>query len=276
MNTSAEIARDNLTLWREASADNLELCCLQLTALGRQLHLSPTDILPEQLPLSPAELTREERMALCHGLLQNISLPTRISVHPPAIAACRVARLSGAIFDEAITHMASLLQGAPPLLLSSLSDILEEVADGSADFGLLPMEDAAGSRFLQFYEDFERLDLHIVCTCDIPSKENEGSLRFALISRLWSPRPKGDLQHVLEMRTTDEDGSVLSELLFAAGICKARLRRVDALPAAYPENSFAHFPVFLIPESEVPLLELYIRLFLPNVSIIGQYDHITT
>ncbi len=285
MSARGHIPAENMMLWRTQLADNRELRHLQIAALARALAAAleggeefPLD-LPELEP-SPESgefwhaVTVDERLALCREILAlRPDLLREDEPLPPLPASPRVARLSGGIFAGAATALSPLLPLMRPVYLSSLTELLEATASGEADAALLPIEDAKGNRFLHFHDELERLDLHISHTCDVLSPEEGRHSRFALVTRLYQPHAPIPTETVVECRVPGDDPHTLTDLLTVSTEAGLTLRRLDALPVSYAEDGYNHYPVFLAPKGTA-LLETYLRLFLPGVSIVGHYLHV--
>lgn len=278
---------ENLKIWHAAAAENRELRLLQITALAKELGssdegerealriLPPT--LPCEPPIAPADgfaraMALDEQMALCRALPKSKDAQNELPAPP---AAPRVARLAGAVFDKAFRLFSPLLGMGRPVYLSSLDELLEELAAGNADFALLPIEDAKGARFLRFYEDFDRLELHITHTCSVPSEESDRSVRFALLSRLYTPKKPIAGRLLLEYRVSGQDQGAMQELLTAAAEAGLTLYRTDALPDPFFEEGFIHHVILAANEqSDEDLLNTYLGIALPRVTAVGRYIHL--
>ena len=274
------IPAENLAIWREAAAQSDELRCLQAALMARDVgaHLSKhAELTPALLPEplregADAVATAREQVAFCATLVEAVpdlgkaaEQPARLPAHP------RVALLSGPVFAGALQRFSPLLSGARPLHLSSLSDLLEEVAAGRADLALLPMEDAKGTRFLHFYEEFDRLELRVICTCSLPAAAYEQSARFALIAGHRAPCTLPQAEPMMDCRLACEEPSTLYRLLAAADAAGASLRRLDSLPT---EAGTLYFPTFAADHRTQQVLEVYMALCLPRATVVGRYFHL--
>lgn len=289
-----DIPAENLSIWHQAAAENRELRLLQIAELAQTCpesrhsaesnvawaHL-PTPTLPCSDLVPPSDsfahaMALDERMAFCRALPQSYRHQASQTELKPTPAAPRVARLTGPIFDRAFRRLSPLLGLARPVYLSSLNELLEELAVGNADFALLPIEDAKGIRFLHFYEEFDRLELHVSHTCEISSEENHGSIVFALLSKQYLPMGKISGSRLSEYRLSGQEQDILAELLGAAAQADMKLRRIDALPDPYFEDGFVHHVILCADkEEQEALLNTYLNLYLPRVTRVGHYIHIT-
>ena len=281
----AHIPAENLAVWREAADDNRELRHLQIEALATQaaaLLAKGEEMDPTRLGLMPIlrenDIFRQmsavdERMAFCKALFR-LRPPQAEKPLPSPPSSPRVARLSGAVFSAAWEQFAPLLPNALPVPLSTLSELLEEIAAGNADFAIFPIEDTRGNRFLHFYEEFERLELYITADCRGSHEENGYAYRFLLLSKQFSVLPSPVAALMAEYCLPGEDPRQLTEFLTAADAAGMTLLRLDSQPALYPEGSFTYYPVLHTTGEGAALLRLYLQLFLPRVSAIATYAHI--
>lgn len=286
MSSRAHIPAENLNGWREQAAENRELRHLQIAMIAKvaanalengtefPYHVPELRMHEEGSNSFWNAMATDEKLAFCREILaaRPDLFPDEEHILPPP-AHPRVARLAGDLFSRAAGSFSRLLPKTSPVYLSSLTELLEETAAGSADFALLPIEDAKGNRFLHFYEELDRLDLHVSHTCDVFSEEEGRPIRFALISKLYRPETPFHATALVECRVPGEDRKMLTDLLTVASDAGLTLRRSDALPAAYSEDSFVHYPVFFAPKGTA-LLDVYLRLFLPGVAVVGRYFHL--
>ena len=285
----ARIAAENLSVWREAAAQNRELRHLQIGQMAKEVAAA-TDAVAEPSPSLLPNVLRErdddatpledrvaERLAFCKALLAAAPhlLPPSISGKEPP-AAPRVAVLSGPVFSLALSRFFAPSAKVQPVILSSLTELMEETGAGNTDFALIPIEDTKGTRLLRFYEEFDRLELRILCLCRVPT-ENEGrGMQFALITRLYDLPLPHDATPLLECRLSCEDPRMVQELLAAAHEAGLALRRVDSLPDPYLEDSIAYFTVFFAPPTACALFELYLAICLPRAAVIGHCYRLPT
>lgn len=284
MNDRKQVPADNLTLWRQQAAENRELRHLQIAAIAREVAASENGAeSPYNVPELPvtvatdsfsAALAVDEKLAFCREVLsERPDFVAMGETSPPPPACPRVARLAGEIFSRAAHAFSPVLPLTAPLYLSTLTELLEETAGDGADFAILPIEDANGNRFLHFYEDFDRMDLHICHTCDISPDEAGRLSRFALISKRYRPAAPTKAQPMIECQAPEGSRKTFSTLLTVANAAGLLLRRSDALPASYAEDVFIHYPVFIAPGGTA-LLDAYLRLFLPDAVVTGRYFHL--
>lgn len=277
------IPLENLEIWHRAAEENRQLRLLQIAAMGKDAPPLGEDGLLPPLPLPPCNdqaavyrdaVAMDERMALLTSVPHPLTLP-RTEELKAAPAAPRTARLAGAVFERALQRFMPLLGTVRPVYLSSLSELLEEVASGNADFALLPIEDARGVRFLHFYEELDRLELHVTHVCDVRSEESDARSRFALISKQYRPNAKVDGILMLEYRLSGQDDGALARLLMAAERANVHLFRVDSLPDPSFEDGYTyHIMLTAAGENSAALLHTYLSAALPRAALVSSYIYL--
>ena len=285
--TDRNIPFENLEIWHRAAEENRQLRLLQIAAMAKDPpHQTNEGDQRSLLPLPPCEgsytaavyrdaVALDEQMTYLRNEAWRQAQMPHVGELQPCPAAPRVARLAGAVFEQAFQRFLPLLGMARPIYLSSLPELLEELAAGNADFALLPIEDAKGMRFLHFYEDFDRLELHVTHICDIRSEENDTRLRFALLSKQYTPVTNVTGELMLEYRLSGQDSGALTRLLMAAEGANVHLFRVDALPDASFEDGYTYH-VMLTAETEASaaLLHTYLSAALPRAALAGSYTYL--
>ena len=282
------IPLENLEIWHRAAAENRALRLLQIAEMAKEpLPPREEDNGPLRLPLPDLACEAEipsadhyaramaldEQMALCRARLAKNAKAPAVGSLLPMPPAPRVARLAGAVFDSAFRRLLPLMGTARPVYLSSLNDLLEELAAGNADLAIFPMQDAKGVRFLHFYEEFDRLELHVTHTCDVLSEESGRPLGFALLSKQYLPVAKGGAP-MLEYRISGQDRGALAALLTAADYAGLTLWRVDSLPDPYFEDGYVYHAVLSVGEGNAALLHDYLTAALPRAALVGAYTYL--
>lgn len=275
---------ENLEIWHRAAAENRALRLLQITELAGSADRGEEEagFLPPPLPEVDAGLSAggvygtalrlDEQMAFCRARLpKEAKMPTVGELSPPP-ATPRVARLSGGVFDAALKRFLPLLGNVRQVYLASLGELMEEVAAGSADFAILPVEDGAGTRLLRFFEDFDRLELHVSHVCAVRAEEEAPPVRFALLSRLYTPVRVIKGEQLLEYRLSGQDPCALTRLLMAAEDAALRLCRVDALPDPLFEEGYTYHVILAADDAaSAALLHAYLEAALPRAELVGTY-----
>ncbi len=287
MRSLAEVAADNLQLWRESGAQALSLCLLQQEELGRA---AAKEWLSEKKPLLPPAVHEdapcaraglvEEQIAFLRGFL---SVVPDFSAHEiqelspalPAPNAPRVAFLDSEIGRDALRRFEVVLPHLRPHPAPSFKAVCEEIANDRADFALLPLEDSREGKFLHLYEEIDRFELRITHVCTVPYTERGRSVLMALLSRRYAPvlTAKGDW--LLSCTVFGEDAHVLSDLLIAAKAAGLQLHHIDTLPSPYGEGGAFYHPVFCTESAQSDALFLtYLAVCLPRAHVTARYLHL--
>ncbi len=298
---AADILRQNLARLDGDTAGALEarrahLRELALTLIAEQLPTEAmTDLLREaaprpswdaggledNLPFRRAGFTMLsliERIELCRMIctLSPTTLPISALVEPPEFVAeearGRIAYLQNSFTDRAYHAFSRQIHRARSQYHDSYGAACEAVAEGSCEACILPIEHAQDGKLLGFYRLIDRYELRIVAACDIVGQNGVES-RFALLQKSFAlPLPERAAGYFLELSLTRSTDHTLGSMLAAAAYCGLDIRRVDSIPLAYTENSFAHHAVFSATERSLftPFL-LYLTLDIPQFDPIGIY-----
>ena len=223
--------------------ERLELCRMVCAEMGATL--SPADFFERDEPIAPA----------ARGV---------------------IAYLQNPFTDHAYRIFSTIMQRARSQYHDNYGAACEAVSSGSCAACILPIEHAQDGKLLGFYRLIDRYELKIVCTCDI-AQQNGVASRFALLAKNCVFPLPGDAHHYLfELRITRSAGHSIGAVLAAIQLCGLSLRRVDSIPLAYAEGSFAYHAVCSTDALEklTPLL-LYLALDLPQYNPIGIYSHLS-
>ena len=292
MRAPQEIAVDNLTLWREAAGENRELRLLQAEQMGKTAANDPlweTAALPALWTQEPdaikekngeesfwRTLTTDEQVAFCKGFLAvRALLPPKESLPAPP-AAARVAFFDSFFAREALRRFEKVLPLPRSVTAPSFTAVCEELANGNADFALLPLSDSREGSFRRLLEEIDRFELRITHICDIPYPDEGRTVSMALLTRLYSaPQTKGRHERLLSCALFEESKHTLSNILQAALFSGLSVKTLDTLPAPYGEDGVFFHPVFRAPgEAEQQLFEAYLTLFAPRARIIERYVYL--
>lgn len=298
---AAVILRKNLARLDADTAGALEARRAHLRELALALIAAPTSIeamiddlrgsapqrefTPDSLPDNArfcrsafTALSMIERIELCRMICALAPIPMPLSAllepaEPIAEEALgRIAYLQNAFTDRAYHAFSTRTRRARSQYHDSYGAACEAVAEGSCEACILPIEHAQDGKLLGFYRLIDRYELRIVCACDIAGQNGVES-RFALLQKSFAlPLPERSDGYFFELSLTRSTDHTLGGLLAAASCCGLDVRRVDSIPLAYTENSFAHHAVFTTRERSLltPFL-LYLTLDIPQFEPIGIY-----
>lgn len=186
-----------------------------------------------------------------------------------------IAYLQNAFTDRAYRAFSGTMRRARSQYHDSYAAACEAVSSGSCEACILPIEHAQDGKLLGFYRLIDRYELKIVCTCDI-AQPNGLESRFALLKKSFTfPLPDDALAYLFELSITRSAGHPLGALLDAAALCGLTVRRVDSIPLAYAEDSFAYHTVLAMTDrGQLTPFLLYLALDIPQYDPIGIYAHI--
>ena len=287
MRSLAEVAADNLALWRENGAHSLALCLLQEEQLGRAAAVEwLTEKKPPIPPMaqtdSPAARAAlvEEQIAFLRGFLSaapDFSAQEIQDLTPtlPAPNAPRVAFLESEIGRDALRRFDAVLPHLRPHPAPSFTAVCEEIANDRADFALLPLEDSREGKFIHLYEEIDRFELHITHVCTVPYADRGRSVLMALLSRRYTPTVAAEGTRLLACTVFGEDAHMLSDLLTAAKAAGLQLHHIDTLPSPYGEGGAFYHPIFCTQSAESDSLFLtYLAVCLPRAHVTARYLHL--
>lgn len=272
-----------LTLSLTAEQMPLDLLLERLGGVSPDRRHRP-DCLAENLPFLQtafAGLSLLERVELCRMICgaapEQLSPACFAETAEPLTADARgvIAYLQNAFTDRAYHAFSGSMRRARSQYHDSYGAACEAVSNGRCEACILPIEHAQDGKLLGFYRLIDRYELKIVCTCDI-AQPNGLESRFALLKKNFSfPLPDDALAYLFELSITRSTGHSLGTLLDAAALCGLTVRRVDSIPLAYAEDSFAYHTVLAMtdPGQLTPFL-LYLALDIPEYDPIGIYAHI--
>lgn len=225
-----------------------------------------------------ARLARLERAELCRIIAGSPRFLHRVPdfferEEPISMDALgSIAYLRNVFTDRAYLAFSPFFSRPRSRYYDSYQALCEAVADGSCEACILPIEHAADGKLIAFYRMIARYDLKIAACCDIAPPEGETS-RFALLKKNLSLISlPADRELLFEFSFTRSSPHPIGALLEAARSLGLSVRRIDSIPLAYAENSFAFHLILSAPDQNtlLPLL-LYLALELPQYDPIGIY-----
>ena len=194
--------------------------------------------------------------------------------------------------DAAYDRFAALLARPTVEYGRNFEAVCEEVYDGGAQYGILPVENTADGRLAGICRLIGRYELKKVMTCTVPAGENSAAV-FALLERSLPrlasddrmPPPLcfrgGDGNLYLSGTLTFAEGGITPDaFLFGARCCGWTLHKMDALPLTYAESGYAYDLIFRSPRAVADPADRF-RTFLwflametPQMTLDGLYSHL--
>ena len=210
--------------------------------------------------------------ARLHAKDVSLSPEALFGLHEPPHAGAhgKIAFVRNRYNERAYEHFSELVVSAKPLYVSDFGEACEGVYNGQASFCILPIENSTSGRLFSFFAMMDRYELKICATAEIESDDGAENVRYALVGRS-APRPFGRAACALECSLTREDGKSMPELLRAASLLGARVRKIDFLPLEYDYSFYRAFFTFELSSDDAAALGLYLSLSYPNYTPIGFY-----
>ncbi|MGN1094789.1 MAG: hypothetical protein ACI4QR_00205 [Eubacteriales bacterium] len=186
----------------------------------------------------------------------------------------RVAFVRGNQSNRAFEKFARFVPGVMAEYEDDFKSACETVADGGADFAIIPLENTFDGRLNSFYRLLDKYALPIVLSADIASEDTDNSTRFALIYKSFGIiNAPGEL--IFECRITFSEQKDLGNIISAADYFRADVKKIYSLPfsSGGRENSFGI--IFGLDGADFAGFFCYLMLEYPQFSPIGIYTLIS-
>ena len=103
----------------------------------------------------------------------------------------RIAYLKNSYNDAAYIQFAALFSSPRAAYFASVSDVCENVYNGSCEYCILPVETSVDGKLLSFYETILKYNFKINAVYDLQSEN--GYTRYALLSKRFTVRNNQDV-----------------------------------------------------------------------------------
>ncbi|MBE6588688.1 MAG: hypothetical protein E7643_00790 [Ruminococcaceae bacterium] len=249
--------------------------------------VEPYDDALEQnkLPLSALHrFTRAQRSMLLSSMLgdllvsrKNLSLDAFFSDAEQREKSefIRVAYPKSGYADSAYLSFSSLVNDAHVVYTHSFISACEEVYNGLCDYCILPLENSTEGMLAGFLRLIVRYDLKIAATCEITSREDLKTTRFALLRKELLPlsEPDGsELFFTMLLPVPDE----LSHVLGAATFFEHSPRTIFFLPNDAEKGIGGVYLTFSLQPKNLYSFLLYLAMELPYYTPMGFHPNIYT
>ncbi|MBE6602141.1 MAG: hypothetical protein E7637_06550 [Ruminococcaceae bacterium] len=193
----------------------------------------------------------------------------------PQAAASRVIYQRTAFADHAYHRFSKALDQPKALYTHHFSMACEEVARGSCEYCILPLENSAEGPLQSFARLIDRFSLKIVAVCDISTDDASRTTRFALLRKNLLPL-RGEIGNdtVFECTVPVTEGATVSDLLLAASFCNLSLLRIET-KSQTKENLATHF-AFSVGHGDLSTYLLYLSIEAPDYEALGIYSPLST
>ena len=183
---------------------------------------------------------------------------------PSAAAHNRIAYQRNRFTDEAFTRFSTLLRDARAAYPHTFRAVCDEVAGGTCEYCILPVESSGEGRLHAFTSLIEAYGLKIVAVCTVPIGDGRETL-YALLRRSLLPLRTPDGTPWWSEISCDTSGRGPEGILGGAALCGmvpeyAEFRR-GSLRAVFP------------PDGDLPAFLLFLSLAYPHFEITGLFRH---
>lgn len=178
----------------------------------------------------------------------------------------RIAYQRSGYTDDAFTRFSSLLRNARAVYPHTFRAVCDEVASGSCEYGILPLESSGEGRLHAFASLIDAYSLKIAATCEVPIGDGRVT-HYGLLRRDLAVLRPGDtaVPRYLEMRCD------LGEVSPEGILCGAR---ICGLPLMRSDWSRGKFDAVFRPGGDLPAFLLFLSLAYPHFEIVGLFRHL--
>lgn len=176
----------------------------------------------------------------------------------------RIAYQRNRYTDEAFGKFSALLRDARAAYPHSFRAVCDEVAGGSCEYCILPLESSGEGRLRAFTSLIEAYNLKIAAVCTVPVGDGRVT-QYALLRRslsLLHPLEGGARR--LELRC-DISGRGPDGILCGAALC--------GMKPDYVEFSRGILTAGFLPDGDLPAFLLFLSLSYPHFEIAGLFRH---
>ena len=223
-----------------------------------------------------------QRLALLRAVLDQrsgepLSEPTAETFEISERGADKIAYVKNTFSDNAYLQFSAELSHPRAANFDSFSDVCEEVYNGICEYGILPILHERDGKLFRFYTLLEKYELRIVCACDVPCVETNGSTvtRYALIRKTLPTVRNADTTHIELLLPTDSHE--ICDLLQAAQLCGMTPIRLDTRPAGDRDRAdMTHQITLTHYGGDIQLFLAFLALCIPDCTVLGLYRVLET
>lgn len=193
-------------------------------------------------------------------------------------AAERIAYMRNSYNDTAYMQFSTLFSSPRAAYFNSVTDVCENVYNGSCEYCILPVETSSDGKLLSFYEAILKYNFKINAVYDLHSQNSY--TRYALLSKKFAIRNSSlrskARNRYFEFIFNGNDNITLEDLLSAAGFCSLKLRRIDTMNVRSEKSAISDLlcPVFRADGSDLQTFLAFLAIDCPEFIPIGIYMQI--
>lgn len=269
----------NLNQLKEREAIIKELRALEIAeipyTLGETVELRDIiQLYRRYMPLSNNVLTVEDRIEFCKIIaernkqsLKNILIKTDTEATINAIA-----YVKNPYSIEALALLCKDVEVHDEHIFSSFGELCDDISSGLSDACIIPIENTADGKLINFYSIIDRFELKIIATCEIESSDGNQITRYALLKRHLTI-PDHEKCYV-EISLISAQSNTVKDILEAAVLLDLSIYRINSMPLRYNRSSFEISSVLYGELDSIISFILFLKLNIPQHTILGLYNNV--
>ncbi len=270
----------DLTMLQERESVIKELRALAIKDLKISLPnqadmLELVRIYRRYMPTDSDIFTLSDRVTFCKNLIAHVSTPIEQLIFnetsPENIDT--VAYVKNQYSDNALLKFREYIGVRNDHAFRSFNEMCDDIENNIYDDCMIPLENTANGKLMNFYSIIDRFDLKIAMTCDIENQSGDQTTRYALLRRTVSI-PQSSDNCCFEFSFIAADKFRIKDILELAELVGLDLHRIDSMPLRYNESAFIYYPMLYGTMQNILLFLFFLKLNLIQYNMIGIYDRI--
>lgn len=217
----------------------------------------------------------DEQMAFCRLLFsqsKDTATPEMLLAATPSRAEAKVAYVRNLYADRAYRQISRIFSHCTPHYCEDYRNVCDDIVNGDADYGILPLDNAAEGRLLPFRRLIDQFELKIVCAAEVESSDGKQRILFALLSSaLTVLKQDTGISSYLELTVPSSARNRIGALLTAGDLCRLSIVKIDAIPLSYDERGYTTNLLFDTRGSDLTDFLTWMLLFFPVAVPVGLY-----
>ena len=184
--------------------------------------------------------------------------------------------VKNALADEAYDVFSQELSNPTVSYKNTFREAARAVADGSAEYCILPLEERGGSRLSGIAAILFSEDLKINSVTPVFGYDGSADMKYALVSKHFSvPEINDGDDRYLEIRLRADSALALSDLFSASEMLGVSVYRVNTISFTTEDGEIAHYSVvFKNTERDFSSLLTFLTLFSGAYTAVGIYKNL--
>ena len=268
----------DLTMLQEREAVIKELRALTVKDLKISLPNQPdmrelVRIYRRYMPIDSNIFTLPDRVIFCKNLITQVNIPVEQLIFkktsPDNID--NVAYVKNQYSDTALLNFRKHIGIRNDRAFRSFNEMCDDIENNIYDDCIIPLENTANGKLMNFYSIIDRFDLKIAMTCDVENQSGDQTTRYALLRRTVSI-PQSSDNCCFEFSFIAADNFGIKNILDLAELVGLDLHRIDSMPLRYNESAFIYYPMLYGSKQNILLFLFFLKLNLIQYNMIGIYD----